>query len=36
MDGVAVRVEKKNGEFNAEIFDEKRLAVIAKEGIEIR
>jgi ABC-type polar amino acid transport system ATPase subunit len=36
MDGVAVRIEKKNGEFNAEIFDEKRLAIIVKEGIEIR
>lgn len=36
MDGVAVRIEKKNGEFSAEIFDEKRLAVIVKEEIEIR
>ena len=36
MDGVAVRIEKKNSEFNAEIFDEKRLAVIVKEEIEIR
>ena len=36
MDGVAVRIEKKNGEFSAEIFDEKRLAVIVKEAIEIR
>ncbi len=35
-DGVAVRIEKKNGEFSAEIFDEKRLAVIVKEAIEIR
>ncbi len=36
MDGVAVRIEKKNGEFNVEIFDENRLAIIVKEGIEIR
>ena len=36
MDGVAVRIERKNGEFSAEIFDEKRLAVIVKEAIEIR
>jgi len=36
VDGVAVRIEKKNGEFSAEIFDEKRLAVIVKEAIEIR
>lgn len=36
MDGVAVRIERKNGEFSAEIFDESRLAVIVKETIEIR
>lgn len=36
MDGVAVRIERKSGEFIAEIFDEKRLAVIVKEAIEIR
>jgi hypothetical protein len=36
MDGVAVRIERKNSEFKAEIFDESRLAVIVKEGIEIR
>ena len=36
MAGVAVRIEKLNGEFGAEIFDESRLAVIAKEAIEIR
>jgi len=36
MVGVAVRIEMKNGEFDAEIFDESRLAVIAKEAIEIR
>lgn len=36
VDGVAIRIEKKNGEFSAEIFDEKRLAVIVKEAIEIR
>ncbi len=36
MDGVAVRIERKNGEFSAEIFDESRLAVIVKEAIEIR
>jgi len=36
VDGVAVRIEKKNGEFGAEIFDESRLAVIVKEAIEIR
>ena len=36
MDGVAVRIEKKDGEFSAEIFDEKRLALIVKEAIEIR
>ncbi len=36
MDGVAVRIENKHGEFSAEIFDESRLAVIVKEAIEIR
>ncbi len=36
MTGVAARIEKKEGEFVAEIFDENRLAVIVKEGIEIR
>ncbi|MFH1740352.1 MAG: ATP-binding protein, partial [bacterium] len=36
VDGVAVRIERKNGEFSAEIFDESRLAVIVKEAIEIR
>ncbi len=36
MDGIAVRIERKNGEFGAEIFDESRLAVIVKEAIEIR
>lgn len=36
MDGIAVRIERKNGEFGAEIFDESRLAVIVKERIEIR
>lgn len=36
LNGVAVRIEKKNGEFGAEIFDEKRLALIMKEEIEIR
>lgn len=36
MDGVAVRLEKRNNEFTTEIFDEARLAVIVKEGIEIR
>ena len=36
MDGIAVRIEKKNEEFGAEIFDESRLAVIVKEAIEIR
>lgn len=36
MEGVAVRIERKNGEFAAEIFDENRLAVIVKEAIEIR
>ena len=36
MEGVAVRIERKNGEFGAEIFDESRLAVIVKEAIEIR
>ena len=34
--GVAVRLEKRDDEFNAEIFDENRLTIIAKEGIEIR
>jgi len=36
MDGVAVRIERKNGEFGSEIFDESRLAMIVKEAIEIR
>ncbi len=36
MEGVAVRLEKRDGEYNAEIFNEQRLAVIVKEGIEIR
>ena len=36
VDGVAVRIERKGGEFKTENFDEKRLAVIVKEGIEIR
>jgi hypothetical protein len=36
VQGVAVRLEKRDGEFHAEIFDEQRLAVIVKEGIEIR
>jgi len=36
VEGIAVRIEKKNDEFNAEIFDKHRLAVIAREGIEIR
>jgi len=36
MAGIAVRIEKRNGEFGVEIFDENRLAVIAKEAIEIR
>jgi hypothetical protein len=36
MDGIAVRIERKNGEFGSEIFDESRLAVIMKEAIEIR
>lgn len=36
MHGVAIRLEKQNGEFSAELFDESRLAVIVKEGIEIR
>jgi len=36
LNGVAVRIEKKNGEFGVEIFDEKRLALIMKEEIEIR
>jgi energy-coupling factor transporter ATP-binding protein EcfA2 len=36
VQGVAVRLEKREGEFHAEIFDEQRLAVIVKEGIEIR
>lgn len=35
--GVAIRLEKREDkEFHAEIFDEQRLAVIIKEGIEIR
>jgi hypothetical protein len=36
IDGIAVRIEKKNGEFHTEIFDEQRLAVIIEEEIEIR
>jgi len=36
IDGVAIRIEKRDGEFNAEVFDENRLSVIVKEGIEIR
>lgn len=36
MDGVAVRLENRDGEYNTEIFNEQRLAVIVKEGIEIR
>jgi len=36
MEGVAVRIEKKEAEFSAEIFDESRLSVIDKEDIEIR
>jgi predicted ATPase len=36
LQGVAVRLEKRDNEFRAEIFDEQRLAVIVKEGIEIR
>jgi hypothetical protein len=36
VQGVAVRLEKREGEFHSEIFDEQRLAVIVKEGIEIR
>lgn len=36
VDGIAVRIEKKDGEFAAEIFEESRLSVIVKEGIEIR
>jgi len=34
--GIAVRIEKKNGEFATEIFEGSRLSVIVKEGIEIR
>lgn len=34
--GVAVRLERRSDEYHAEIFDEQRLAVIVKEGIEIR
>lgn len=34
--GVAARIEKKEEEFIAEIFDESRLAVIVREEIEIR
>ena len=36
MDGVAIRIERRDGEFNAELFDENRLAVVVGEGIEIR
>jgi hypothetical protein len=36
ISGIAIRLENKQGEFNAEIFDEKRLALIVKEEIEIR
>lgn len=36
IDGVAVRIEKRDDEFNVEVFDENRLSVIVKEGIEIR
>lgn len=36
IDGVAIRIERRDGEFNAEVFDENRLSVIVKEGIEIR
>jgi len=34
--GMVVRLEKRAGEFHTEVFDEQRLAVIVKEGIEIR
>ncbi|MDR2504350.1 MAG: AAA family ATPase [Deltaproteobacteria bacterium] len=36
VQGMAVRLEKRGNEFHAETFDEQRLAVIVKEGIEIR
>ncbi|MDR3358350.1 MAG: AAA family ATPase [Desulfovibrio sp.] len=36
VQGVAVRLEKRDDGFHAEIFDEQRLALIVKEGIEIR
>ena len=36
ISGIAVRIEKRQGEFHIEVFDEKRLAVIGKEEIEIR
>lgn len=36
VQGMAVRLEKRDNEFHAETFDEQRLAVIVKEGIEIR
>ncbi len=36
IEGVAIRIERKNGEFKSEIFDESRLSVIVKEEIEIR
>ena len=35
-DGVAIRIEKRDGKFNAEVFDENRRSVIVKEEIEIR
>lgn len=34
--GMAVRLEKRDNEFHAEVFDEQRLAVIVNERIEIR
>jgi len=36
VDGIAARIENKDGEFTVEIFDESRLSVIVNEGIEIR
>ncbi len=36
MDGVVSRIEKAGGEFVAESFDENRMSVIIREGIEIR
>lgn len=36
VQGMAVRLEKRDNELHAEVFDEQRLAVIVKEGIEIR